>query len=76
MAVLDKPRVSAKAEPLFISDEKMDELRAIVAHQFEAFGMMYEPNATAEDSQRVMLASGIRPEDNILSRAIIAAREE
>ena len=76
MAVLDKPAVNPKAEALFISEEEMDELRAIVARQFEAFEIEYDPTATAEDSRRALLAAGLRPEDNEISRGIIAAREE
>lgn len=76
MPVLDKPGVSSKAAALFISEEKMDELRAIVAQQFEEFGIDYDPTATAEASRRALLAAGLRPEDNEISRGIIAAREE
>ena len=81
MAVLDKPAsnpraVDPKVESLFISDEKMDELRALVAQQFEELGIDYDPTATAEDSRRALLAAGLRPEDNEISRGIIAAREE
>ena len=81
MQVLDKPNVTGKtapsqAEGLFISEEKMDEFRAIVARQFEEFGIDYDPTATAEKVRAMMRAEGIRPEDNFLSRAIIAAREE
>ena len=81
MAVLDKPTINPnvgnpRAEALFISEERMDEISAIVARQFEELGIEYDPTATAEDSRRAMLADGIRPEDNFLSRAIVAAREE
>ena len=77
MAVLDKPIFSSpKAEALFISEEQIDEFRAIVARQFEEFGIDYDPTATAEDSRRALLAAGLRPEDNEISRGIIAAREE
>jgi len=76
MAVLEKPSANPAVEALFVSAEQMDEIRAIVAQQFEELGIEYDPAATAEDSVRAMLADGIRPEDNFLSRAIIAAREE
>ena len=76
MTVLDKPRNHVETEPLFLSEEKMDALRAIVAQQFKDFGIEYDPSATAEDAQKAMLADGVRPEDNFLSRAIVAAREE
>ena len=35
-----------------------------------------DPAATAQKARELMLASGIRPEDNEFSRAIIEAREE
>ncbi len=74
MALLEKPR--ADAASLFISEEQMDELRAIVAQQFEELGIEYDPTATADDARRMMRAEGIRAEDNEFSRGIIAAREE
>ena len=74
MTVLEKTRPNAEA--LFISEKQMDELRAIVAQQFEELGIEYDPTATAEDSRRAIRAAGFRPEDNEFSRGIIAAREE
>lgn len=74
MAVLETPRPDTKS--LFISEEQMEEFRAIVARQFEEMGIEYDPTATAEDSRRAMRAEGIRPEENLFSRGIIAAREE
>ena len=76
MAVLEKPRVNPKAEALFISAEGMDELRAIVARQFEELGIDYDPDVTAEQVQAMMRAEGIQAKDNEFSRGIIAAREE
>ena len=73
MIVTELPRVAPQLESLFANKE---ELQEIVAQQFDAMGWEYDPAATAEDSHRAMLAEGIRPEDNFLSRAIIAAREE
>lgn len=35
-----------------------------------------DPTATAEKAREMMLANGIRPEDNEFSRGIIAMREE
>ncbi len=74
MAVLESPHPDV--ERLFISGEQMDELRAIVAQQFEELGIEYDPTATAEDARRAMRAEGIRAEDNEFSQDIIAAREE
>jgi hypothetical protein len=46
----------------------------------EAFAKMgidvSQPALTPEEVQQLMLREGVRPEDNILSRAIIEAREE
>lgn len=39
-------------------------------------GFVPDPDATAEKAQQMMLDLGIRPEDNLLSRAIIAARDK
>ena len=78
MAVLEKPTVNPKtdnpkAEALFAD---MDELRAIVARQFEELGIDYNPNVTASQVRAMMRDEGIRAEDNEFSRGIIAAREE
>ena len=35
-----------------------------------------QPAPTPEEVQQLMLREGVKPEDNILSRAIIEAREE
>ncbi|MGI4789075.1 MAG: hypothetical protein ACRYFS_09520 [Janthinobacterium lividum] len=76
MAVLDKQIVPSKTETLFISAEQLDDIRAIVARQFEELGIEYDPTATAADSRRAMLEAGFRPEANEISRGIVAAREE
>jgi len=76
MAVLEKTSVIPEREALFINMEQMDELRAIVAQQFEELGIDYYPNVTAEEVRAAMRAEGIRAEDNEFSRGIIAAREE
>jgi hypothetical protein len=39
-------------------------------------GFVPDPTATAEKAQEMMRALGIRPEDNLGSRGIIAARDE
>ncbi len=74
MTVLAKPRPDVDA--LFVSASQMDEIRAIVARQFEEFGTEYSPDITSQELRRAMAAAGIRPEENFLSRAIIEAREE
>jgi len=76
MAVLEKPVVNPKAEALLISPEAMEDLRAMAARQFEEYGIEYDPSMTPEKLHAMMRSAGIRPEENFLSRGIIAAREE
>lgn len=56
------------------------EMRLIVDAEYEKMGIPFDPTATAELAQELvgecLRAHGIRPEDNIFSRGIIAAREE
>ena len=51
-------------------------IQKIVAEQNELMGFVPDPTATAEKAQAMSLALGIRPEDNMMSSAIIAARDE
>jgi hypothetical protein len=51
-------------------------IQKLVAEQNTEMGFVKDPTATAEKAQEMMLALGIRPEDNIFSCGIIAAREE
>jgi hypothetical protein len=55
-------------------DKKL--IQKIVAEQNERIGFVPDPTATAEKARAMSLALGIRPEDNLLSSAIIAARDE
>ena len=52
-----------------------EEIKAIWARALEQMGIRGEPIG-AEKLQALMLAEGIKPEDNILSRGIIEMREE
>ena len=52
------------------------EIQRIVAEQNKLMGFVPDPTATAEKAQEMMRALGIRPEDNLGSRGIIAARDE
>ena len=52
------------------------EIRAAADEQNALIGFETDPNATPERTREMMLALGIRPEDNEFSRGIIAAREE
>ena len=58
----------------FFVDKKL--IQKIVAEQNERMGFVPDPTATAEKAQAMSRALGIRPEDNLLSSAIIAARDE
>ena len=52
------------------------EIQRIIAEQNRLMGFVPDPTATAEKAQAMMLAHGIRPEENLLSSGIIAARDE
>ncbi len=69
MAVARKSSV----DELFADKAKIQRL---VAEQSEIMGLSDDPAATPQKARAMMLALGIRPEDNEFSRGIIAAREE
>ena len=52
-----------------------NQLRKAIAEQNAKVGFLPDPNATAEQAQRLMREQGIRAEDNIGSCAILAERE-
>ncbi len=52
------------------------ETQRLVAEQYAIMGIEGDPTATPQKAQEMTEALGIRPEENWLSRAIIAAREE
>ena len=58
----------------FFADKKA--IQKIVAEQNERMGFVPDPTATPQKAREMMLARGIRPEDNLGSRGIIAARDE
>lgn len=51
-------------------------IQQVVAEVNAETGFIPDPTATPEKAQEMMLALGIRPEDNIFSCGIIAARDE
>lgn len=51
-------------------------LQQAVAGMNERMGFVKDPTATAEKAQEMMLAQGVRPEDNIGSREIVRMRNE
>jgi hypothetical protein len=69
MAVV--PETNANA---LIADKKA--IQEIVAQQNALMGFVKDPTATPQKAREMMLALGIRPEDNEFSQAIIAARDE
>jgi len=50
------------------------ELRRLMAEQNEKMGFVRIPGATAQQSRDMMLAAGIRPEDNGASRELMHVR--
>ena len=67
MAINDPGRVKPRIIP-------QDELRRLGEQIHEAVGVPYDPTATAEKARELMLAEGIKPEDNFLSNEIIRMR--
>ena len=57
------------------SERAHEEIKAIWARALEQMGIRGEPIG-AKKLREMMLAEGIKPEDNILSRGIIEMREE
>ena len=56
-------------------DDK-EELRRLVDANHEALGIEYDPTITVDQVRKLMVESGIRPEDNEFSTEIIRARYE
>lgn len=69
MAVTQK----TTAEELFVNKA---EIQRLVAGQTEIMGSPDDPTATAQKARAMMLALGIRPQENKFSRGIIVVREE
>lgn len=61
------------ARPKFLDKA---ELRAALDEAYARMGFVPDPNATAERARELMKADGVRPEENLFSRGIIAMREE
>ena len=68
MAVIPKPDLKS-----LIADKAA--LRKILEEQDKRTGFVLDPTATAQKARELMLADGVRPEDNIASRDIIRMRE-
>jgi hypothetical protein len=69
MAIAPTPDVRS-----LFADKKT--IQRLVAEQNNEIGFVKDPTATAQKAREMMLALGVRPEDNEFSRAIIAARDE
>lgn len=69
MAVVREPNV----KDLYLDKR---EVQRLVAEQNKIMGIEDEPTATPEKAQAMTLALGIKPEENLISRGIIEAREE
>jgi hypothetical protein len=67
-------KVAQRDSRSFFVDKRL--IQEIVAEQNKEIGFVPDPTATAEKAQAMSLALGICPEDNLLSSAIIAARDE
>ena len=52
------------------------DLQRLLEEQDRQAGFIPDPTATIERLHEMMLADGIRPEDNLASREIIRMREE
>jgi len=51
-------------------------LRESVARLQARLGLNHDPTVTGEQAQAITLASGVRPEDRVLSSEILRMREE
>jgi hypothetical protein len=52
----------------------LEMIRKVVAETNAKMGLVPDPTATAEKVREMMLAQGVRPEENLGSRLIIADR--
>lgn len=53
-----------------------DEIRQLVAEVNERMGFVPDPTATAQKAREMMLADGIRPEENAFSAELMRMRYE
>ncbi len=53
-----------------------DKIRHLVAEQYATMSIPDDPTATPQKARAMMLALGIRAEDNEFSQGILQAREE
>lgn len=74
----EEERRMALKPPVDAKSMRMDKraLRKAIAEMNRQMGFEKDPEATAEKAQEMMLALGIRPEENTASREIIRMRGE
>lgn len=65
--------IQSKVDPPVRFADK-EELRRLMEALNAQIGLVPAPNATPEEARQLMLADGIRPEDNSFSREIIQMR--
>ena len=63
-----------RVSPQIPSEEKQAELRLIAREVNARAGISGKPTVTIEELHARMLANGIKPEDNILSRELLRMR--
>lgn len=63
-----------KFERVLSTDKKT--LQRIVEEQNLLIGLVRDPNATAEESRKIILTEGVVPEDNIFSCGILSSRDQ
>jgi hypothetical protein len=57
-----------------VLDKRM--LSEVVAALQQRLGLPHDPTMTAEEAQAISIASGVRPEDRLISSEILRARAE
>lgn len=67
MAVLERTGIG-----VLLADT--ESLRRIVEDVYRDLGIRHDPGATPEQSREMVLADGIRPEENAFSREIVRMR--
>ena len=65
--------IEADNRPIFLDKKRLQQM---VAAQNKEMGFVPDPTATPQKARAMMIAAGIRPEDNLGSCGILAAREK
>jgi hypothetical protein len=67
------PQPGGRIERLMTDRKHIQQLMREINQQI---GLEHDPMATAEKAREMILADGVKPEDNLFSCGIIAARDE